>query len=185
VAAMAARSGKDPIEVLYDLMLERNGRELLMYVLMNFSGGDLSAVREMLINSQSILGLSDGGAHYAHICDASAPTYMLTHWARDRTRGERLPIEFVVRKQTSLPAAVFGLGDRGVLAPGMRADINVIDLDALSLEAPMMVHDLPSGAGRLTQGAHGYVATLVAGEAVRDNDVDTGARPGRLVRGAR
>jgi len=116
---------------------------------------------------------------------ASAPTYMLTHWARDRTRGERLPLEFVISKQTSLPAAVFGLGDRGILAPGMRADINLIDLDALSLEAPTMIHDLPSGAGRLTQGAHGYVATFVAGQAVRENDVDTGERPGRLVRGAR
>jgi N-acyl-D-amino-acid deacylase len=185
VAAIAARSGRPAIEVLYDLMLERDGQELLMYVLMNFAGGDLSAVREMLVNSQSILGLSDGGAHYAHICDASAPTYMLTHWVRDRTRGERLPLEFVISKQTSLPAAVFGLGDRGTLAPGMRADINLIDLDALSLEAPTMVHDLPSGAGRLTQGAHGYVATFVAGQAVRENDVDTGERPGRLVRGAR
>ena len=119
------------------------------------------------------------------ICDGSNPTFMLTHWARDRSRGETLPLEWVVKKQTLDTASLYGLGDRGVLRPGMRADVNVIDHDALTLYSPRMAHDLPAGGRRLLQSADGYDFTLVNGVVTRENGADTGARPGRLIRGAR
>jgi N-acyl-D-aspartate/D-glutamate deacylase len=183
VAELARRQGRDPLDVLYDMLLRHDGRELLMYVLMNYGEGDLSACREMLLNPQSVLGLSDGGAHYAHICDASASTFLLTHWARDRARGERLPLELVVQKQTSATADLFGLHDRGRLVVGAKADVNVIDFDNLSLRLPEMVHDLPTGAGRLMQEADGYLATVLSGQVIREGTADTGLRPGRVIRG--
>ena len=131
------------------------------------------------------LGLGDGGAHCGAICDASIETYMLTHWVRDRSRGERLPLELVVRKMTSDTASLYGLGDRGEITPGKKADLNVIDLDALTLRRPEMHYDLPGGARRLLQRAEGYDATIVSGEVVLRNGEDTGARPGALLRGAR
>ena len=170
---------------MYDLLLGDDGRVLLMHALLGYSYGNLDDMREMILHPNAALGLSDGGAHCGAICDASIPTFMLTHWARDRARGERLPLELVVQKQSRDTARLYGLGDRGVVAPGYRADLNVIDFDALSLALPQLVHDLPGGARRLVQRADGYVATYVAGEQTWANGEDTGARPGRLVRGAR
>jgi N-acyl-D-aspartate/D-glutamate deacylase len=139
----------------------------------------------MVLHPTSALGLGDGGAHVGAICDASIETYMLTHWVRDRTRGERLPVELVVRKMTSDTATLYGLGDRGTLQPGMKGDVNVIDLDRLQLHRPEMVYDLPGGARRLLQRATGYTATIVSGEVVMRDGEPTGALPGRLLRGAR
>jgi N-acyl-D-aspartate/D-glutamate deacylase len=185
VAAIAEREGRPAKEVLYDLMLAHDGRELLMFALLGYSHGDLDDMREMILHPNAALGLSDGGAHCGVICDASIPTFMLTHWARDRDRGERLPLELVVSKMTRDTARLYGLGDRGVLAPGFRADLNLIDLDGLQLRLPELVFDLPGDARRLIQKADGYVATMVGGEVTLEHGEDTGARPGRLVRGAR
>ena len=137
------------------------------------------------LDPRSALGLSDGGAHCGLICDASYPTFLLTHWARDRHRGPKFDLEYVVRKQTLDTATLFGLSDRGVIQVGKKADINVIDIDALTLELPKMVYDLPAGGRRLIQGAKGYDATVVSGAVTRRDSVDTGARPGRLIRGVR
>jgi N-acyl-D-aspartate/D-glutamate deacylase len=139
----------------------------------------------MLLAPHTVTGLSDAGAHVNLISDCSASTFHLTHWARDRSAGERLPIELLVHKLTGANAALYGFADRGVLAPGMRADVNVIDFDALKIHAPELRHDLPADSSRILQGASGYVATLVAGTVTREDDTDTGARPGRLVRGGR
>ncbi|HEY8216877.1 MAG TPA: amidohydrolase family protein [Acidimicrobiia bacterium] len=184
IAALAQRAGRDPVEYLYDLLLEQDGRELLLRPLLGYSNFTQDPIREMILHPASALGLGDGGAHVGAICDASIETYMLTHWVRDRARGERLPVELVIRKMTSDTASLYGLGDRGVLAPGYRADLNVIDLDGLELHRPEMVYDLPGGARRLMQTADGYDATIVAGQVVMREGADTGARPGRLVRGA-
>jgi N-acyl-D-amino-acid deacylase len=132
-----------------------------------------------------VVGLSDGGAHCSMICDASYPTFLLTHWARDRHRGAKLSLEYVIRKQSHDTAQLFGLSDRGVIDVGKRADVNVIDMNTLTLHAPRMAHDLPAGGHRLVQGASGYTVTIVNGVVTRRDGVDTGARPGRLVRGAR
>jgi N-acyl-D-aspartate/D-glutamate deacylase len=139
----------------------------------------------MLLHPAGVLGLSDGGAHCGMICDASYPTFLLTHWARDRHRGDKLSLEYVIRKQSRDTAHLFGLTDRGTIEPGKKADINVIDLNALTLHPAAMAFDLPAGGNRILQGASGYAATIVSGTVTRRNDVDTGARPGRLVRGAR
>lgn len=181
IAGIAEASGRDPWEVLYDCVA---AGELLLGAFTNYASGSQDHLREMLDDPDTVLGLSDGGAHVRFICDASSPTYMLTHWTRDRTRGERLPIEAVVHKQTAATAAVVGLTDRGVIEVGKRADLNVIDLDRLRLHPPRPVDDLPAGGRRILQGATGYVATIVNGVVTRRGDVDTGARPGRLVRAA-
>jgi N-acyl-D-aspartate/D-glutamate deacylase len=185
VAAIAARQGRDDEDVLYDLMLEHDGRELLMMALLGYSHGNLEAIKDMLLHPNTALGLSDGGAHCGVICDASTPTTMLTHFVRDRSAGERIPLEVAVRKMTSDTARLYGLGDRGVLAPGYKADVNVIDFDRLNLRLPELVIDLPGGARRLVQRADGYVATVVSGDVTFRDGEPTGARPGRLVRGAR
>jgi len=139
----------------------------------------------MLLHPRTVLGLSDGGAHCGIICDASMPTFMLTHWTRDRKRGEKLPLEAVVAGQTRRTAELYGMTDRGQLAPGLLADVNVIDYDRLRLSPPRMVFDLPASGRRLVQSAEGYVATLKRGEPIFESGEPTGALPGTLLRGAR
>ena len=170
---------------MYDLMLESDGTAMLMLPFFNYVEGNHDAIHEMMTHPAAVSGLSDGGAHCGLICDASYPTFLLTHWARDRKRGPRFPLEYVVRKQTLDTASLFGLNDRGVLAVGKKADVNVIDLDALTLEVPRMAYDLPAGGRRLIQGASGYDATVVSGVITRRHGLDTGARPGTLLRGVR
>lgn len=182
IAAMAARSGVDADEVLYDQLLESEGREFLYRPLLGYSDGNFDPIYDMLVHPSTALGLSDGGAHCGVICDASMPTTMLTHWVRDRSRGQRLSLEGAVRKMTSDTAALFGFTDRGAIKVGMKADINVIDHARLTLHRPEMVFDLPAGARRLVQRASGYVATIVSGQIIRRNDEATGAMPGQLVR---
>ncbi len=182
VKALAAAAGVEPLEMAYDLLNENGGDAFLMFPTLNYVDGNHDAIHEMLTHPSAISALSDGGAHVRMICDASIPTYMLTHWARDRARGPRISVEEAVRLQTSATAEVIGLDDRGIIEPGRRADINVIDFDRLRLNFPHSVADLPAGGSRLLQSADGYVATVVAGEITRRDGVDTGARPGRLVR---
>ena len=184
VAAIAAREHREAEAVLYDLMLRHDGRELLFFPILNYAGCTAEPLREMILHPRSVLGLGDGGAHCGIVCDASMTTFMLTHWVRDRRRGPRIPLETAVRALTRDPAALYGLDDRGAIRPGLRADLNLIDLDRLQLRLPEMVFDLPTGARRLVQRADGYVATLVAGQVVMREGAPTGRLPGRLVRGA-
>jgi len=181
--AIADREGRDIEDVAYDAMLANDGKELLLYPLLNFAGGSYDALYEMMTDPITVQGLGDGGAHCGIVCDASMTTYMLSHWVRDRSRGPRLELEAAVKRLTADPAALYGLGDRGVLAPGMRADVNVIDFDNVGIERPEMVFDLPAGAGRMIQRSTGYVATVVAGESVVESGEVTGALPGGVVRG--
>jgi N-acyl-D-aspartate/D-glutamate deacylase len=182
---IAAAAGRTPLSVAYDAMLEDDGRGLLYVPILNYANGNLDATREMLLHPRAASGLGDGGAHCGIICDASQPTFMLTHWTRDRTRGERLPLEWMVKKQTHDTARLYGLGDRGTLEVGAMADVNVIDYDNLQLTNPRVAADLPAGGKRLLQGAVGYVETIKSGVTTFEGGVDTGARPGSLVRGAR
>ncbi|HEU5057940.1 MAG TPA: amidohydrolase family protein [Kofleriaceae bacterium] len=180
LAARAAQTGRPVLDCVYDALLEDDGRALLYFPIYNYGGLDLAAVREMLGHPRALVGLGDAGAHVGTVCDASMPTFLLTHWARDRGHG--LPIEKVVKMQARDTARFVGLADRGTLEPGMRADINVVDLERLALGRPVMQRDLPAGGRRLVQRASGYLATLVAGEVVAEAGALTGARPGRLVR---
>jgi N-acyl-D-aspartate/D-glutamate deacylase len=181
IAAIAAKGNRSPQEVAYDYLTERLDN-LLFLPVVNYAQGDHEMVREMITDPGTLLGLSDGGAHCGAIVDASMPSFMLTHWGRDRKRGPGLPLPQLVKMQTSETADFFGFTDRGRLAPGLRADVNLIDFDNLRLHQPEVVHDLPAGGRRLVQRADGYRATLVAGTPVFENGEETGARPGRLVR---
>ncbi|KRB70650.1 N-acyl-D-amino-acid deacylase family protein [Noviherbaspirillum sp. Root189] len=183
ISQIAAAGNRDELEVVYDLLLERDGRALMLMPFANYAYGSLDPTREMLSDAHSIIGLGDGGAHVGAICDASFTTYLLTHWGRDRQAG-RFDLPRLVRKLTSETAAAVGLFDRGIIAPGMKADLNVIDFPVLAAEAPYIAFDLPAGGKRLLQGAHGYVATIVSGVPVYRNGASTGHLPGRLVRGA-
>jgi N-acyl-D-aspartate/D-glutamate deacylase len=183
VQAQAQAKGCSPEEFAYDTMMERDGKGMLYLPLLGYSGGDFEALREMMLHPHAVFGLSDGGAHCGLICDASMPSYLLTHWARDRQRGQRIPIEQLVHNQTSRTANFYGLCDRGMIAPGMKADINLIDFDALTIHPPEMVYDLPAQAKRLVQRVDGYRMTICNGEPIFENGVETGARPGKLVRG--
>jgi N-acyl-D-amino-acid deacylase len=185
LGARAEALGVSPLELFYDLMLDRDGLAMFVVPFFNYCHGDHDAIYEMLTHPATVPGLGDGGAHLATICDASMPTYQLSHWVRGRTRGPKLSLEAAVKMQTHDTAELYGLGDRGTLEAGKKADLNVIDLDRLRLEMPRSVRDLPAGGSRLLQDAVGYVATIVSGEVTRRNDRDTGVRPGRLVRGAR
>jgi N-acyl-D-aspartate/D-glutamate deacylase len=183
MAAEAARRGVTPQELVYDRLLEQDGHALLYRPFLNYSGGSLDAVREMLLHEHSVPGLGDAGAHCGLICDGSFPTYLLAHWGRGRTRGERIPIETLVKGQTADTAALVGLHDRGRIAPGLKADLNLIDFARLGVRPPEIVHDLPAGGKRLVQRATGYVATVCSGAVTFEDGESTGALPGQLVRG--
>lgn len=182
--AEAQAKGMNTLDVLYDAMLEDDGHALLYFPLYNFTGVNLDAVHTMLTHPLSLPGLSDGGAHVGTVCDASFPTFMLSHWGRDRAKG-RIPIETLVKMQTHDTAQFVGMHDRGVVAVGKKADLNVIDLPKLRLRSPVMQHDLPAGGRRLMQYADGYRATLVSGRVIARDGALTDERPGRLVRGGR
>jgi N-acyl-D-aspartate/D-glutamate deacylase len=183
VAAIARREGRAPQEVAYDYMLEDG--QYLYFPVVNYVVGDHEPIREMLNDPACLLGLSDGGAHCTSIVDAGTPTFMLTHWNRDRSRGPRLPVEMLVKRQTSETADFFGLSDRGRLAPGLRADVNVIDFNRLQVRKPELVHDMPANGRRFIQRVEGYEATLVAGTPIFQRGEHTGALPGKLVRAGR
>jgi N-acyl-D-aspartate/D-glutamate deacylase len=180
VEAIAARTGQSPDEVAYDYMLEDG--QYLYFPVVNYVTGDHEPIREMLNDPACLLGLSDGGAHCTSIVDAGVPSYMLSHWGRDRSRGPRLPVEMLVKRQTSETADFFGLSDRGRLAPGLRADVNVIDLPRLRMQKPELIHDMPANGRRFVQRVEGYEATLVAGVPIFEHGEHTGAMPGKLVR---
>ena len=185
VLGRSLEAGVEAVELAYDTLLSRDGKELMLFPLANFSDGNHDALREMNLAEGTLPGLSDGGAHCGVICDASFPTYMLTHWARDRVRGERLPLEYLVQRQCRDTARQVGLEDRGTLERGMIADVNVIDFDRLKLRPPEMVHDLPAGGRRLVQRADGYIATIKSGEVIFREGEATGLHPGQLLRGPR
>ncbi len=185
IGALARRQGRDPWEVAYDTLLDADGREFLLLPLLNYGGDSYDGLAEMMADPTTVQGLGDGGAHVGLVCDASMTTYLITHWTRDRSRGSRLSLESAVRRLTGDPAALYGLGDRGLIEPGRKADLNLLDHGGLRLLHPEQVTDLPGGAGRLIQRSEGYVATLVSGEEVVAAGELTDARPGRLVRGPR
>jgi N-acyl-D-aspartate/D-glutamate deacylase len=182
VAARARAAGREVWEFAYDLLLEDDGRELLLFPLLNYGNGSYDALHELMSSPLTVQGLGDGGAHCSLVCDASMTTYLVSHWTRDRTRGPKLPLEHAVRRITGDAAALYGFSDRGVLAPGRKADLNLIDHGRIGLRRPELVHDLPAGAGRLVQQATGYVATVVSGQVTMAEGEATGARPGRLAR---
>jgi N-acyl-D-aspartate/D-glutamate deacylase len=182
-AAVAAARGVSPFEVVYDWMMADGGNGIIYFPIFNYAYHDFSHLHQLLQHPSTMISLGDGGAHVGYITDAGLPTFMLTHWTRDRSRGPTLPLEDIVRRQTSHTASVYGLHDRGVLRAGLKADINIIDYAHLSCDAPYMAYDLPAGGKRLLQKARGYVATLVAGQPIYENGEPTGALPGALVRG--
>ena len=182
VAAMAQRTGQNPLDIIYDLMLEKNGKAILYYPSFNYSYENLDHLHQLLQHDNTVNSLSDGGAHCGYICDVSMPTFMLSYWARDRQRGPQLSLEWLVKRQTLDTARVYGLHDRGTLQDGKKADINIIDPQSLRLYSPEMIYDLPAGGRRLVQRADGYIATIVNGEPIFENGKETGALPGKLLR---
>ncbi len=182
VAARAAREGRSPDEVAYDLLMERDGKGILYLPVTNYAAGNLDVVEEMLAAPNSLIGLGDGGAHVGIMCDATATSYTLTHWTRDRRRGALFPVAWGIKRLTADNAIEMGLRDRGLLRPGLKADINVLDYDNMRLRRPEIAYDLPAGGKRLVQRTDGFDATIVSGEIVYRNGEATGALPGRLVR---
>jgi N-acyl-D-aspartate/D-glutamate deacylase len=185
VLARATRSGVDAKELVYDLMLGDGGEALLYWPILNYADGSLDAAAELIAHPFTVPGLSDGGAHVGTICDASFPTTLLSYWGRDRPRGTTFEPEWLVQQQCRATAETVGLLDRGIVAPGFRADLNVIDFEHLGMHAPRLVFDLPAGGKRLMQRSTGYLHTFVGGVEVCRDGASTGATPGRLVRGAR
>ncbi len=183
IKALAEASGQAPDAVVYDMLMENDGRGYIYLPLLNYTEFSFDHIEAMMHDPNTVLSLSDGGAHCGVICDASFPTYMLTHWVRDRKRGPTLPLEKVVSMQTRDTARLYGLNDRGVLAVGMKGDLNVIDFERLAIQAPEMVFDLPADGRRMIQRAEGYVATIVSGVVTWENGEATGAMPGKLIRG--
>jgi N-acyl-D-aspartate/D-glutamate deacylase len=179
----ARRAGKTPQEVAYDTLLERDGREVIYMPLATSKNLSFDGIRPNLLNPATVLSLSDGGAHCGIICDAGMPTFLLTHWVRDRQRGERIPLEIAVKRQTRDTARLYGLLDRGMLKPGMKADVNIIDFEQLRLHAPEMIFDLPANGRRFVQRVDGYRYTIVSGEVSYENGDPTGAMPGKMIRG--
>jgi N-acyl-D-aspartate/D-glutamate deacylase len=184
-AGVAEREGRTPQEVVLEWLIEDDGKAFMFSPLGNYHGHDHEAIREMLEHPATIPGAGDGGAHCGLICDASFPTYMITHWTRDRTRGPKIPIERAVQLQTSATADAYGMSDRGRLTPGMIADVNVIDYEALHLHPPHMVNDLPAGGRRLLQNVDGYLHTIKRGQVTFTDGVATGERPGVVLRSGR
>jgi N-acyl-D-amino-acid deacylase len=182
IAARAAARGVTPMEEAYDRLLDDDGHAMLLVAMANFENNSLDTVGNLMRRDDVVLGLGDGGAHYGMICDASFPTFLLAHWARDRETN-RFTVPEAIRQLTSVPARVAGFADRGRIAVGYKADLNVIDHAALRLHKPVITHDLPAGGRRLDQTADGYVMTMVSGEIIAENGMPTDARPGRLVRG--
>jgi N-acyl-D-aspartate/D-glutamate deacylase len=185
IAARAQREGRSPEEVAYDLLVEGDGRNMLYLPVTNYASGNLDVVAEMLAAPNTLVGLGDGGAHVGIMCDATATSYTLTHWTRDRGRGSLFPVAWAVKRLTSDNAREMGLSDRGVLKPGLKADLNVLDYDNMRLRRPEVVYDLPAGGKRLIQRTEGFDATVVSGETVYRHGEPTGALPGRLVRAGR
>ncbi|MGQ2998021.1 N-acyl-D-amino-acid deacylase family protein [Variovorax sp.] len=183
VAAIAQRDGRTPLEVVYDMLMDLDGKGIVYFPSFNYAYNDLSQLHAELQHPRTMMSLADGGAHCGYICDVSMPTYMLTHWARDRSRGPTLPLELMVQRQTRDTARIYGLEDRGLLQPGYLADINIIDFDRLRIPPPYVAFDLPAGGRRLVQTAEGYRATLKAGQTIMENGERTGALPGKLMRG--
>lgn len=183
VAAIAKAQGRDPQDLLYDWLLEDDGQALLLFPLHNYTEFSLDNCREMMTHPATLFGLADGGAHVGTICDGSMPTTMLEYWTRDRTRGELLDLAWTIKELSLSPAQAMGLHDRGQLAQGFKADINIIDYENLHIHAPRMHFDLPTGARRLKQTADGYKATICSGKIIYENGKATGALPGKLIRG--
>jgi N-acyl-D-aspartate/D-glutamate deacylase len=184
IAARAGRLGVHPAELLYDLMLGNDGEALLYWPVLNYANGNLDAAADLMAHPFTVPGLSDGGAHVGTICDASFPTTLLSYWGRDRSHGTRFEPEWLVQQQCRATAETVGLLDRGILAPGYKADVNVIDFERLGMSAPRLVFDLPAGGKRLLQQSSGYLHTFVSGVEVCTDGESTGATPGHLVRGA-
>jgi N-acyl-D-aspartate/D-glutamate deacylase len=184
IATIAERTGRPPEEVCLDHLVSNDGHAMIYVPALNYADGDLEPARTMLRHKDCVPGLSDGGAHVGMICDGSFPTTLIAYWTRDRTRGPRLPLADIFRLQARETARAVGLHDRGIIAPGYRADLNVIDYERLALHPPQVVYDLPAGGRRLLQRASGYAATVVAGEITYRDGEAAGALPGRLLRGA-
>ncbi len=182
-AAIAQARGISPFEVLYEWLMAENGEGIVYFPIFNYSYHDFSHLHQLLQHPSTMISLGDGGAHVGYISDAALPTFMLTHWTRDRSRGPTLALEDIVRRQTSHTASVYGLHDRGLLQVGKKADVNIIDYERLACEAPYMAYDLPAGGKRLLQKARGYLATLVSGQPIYEGGEPTGALPGALIRG--
>ncbi len=183
IASIAQRDGRSPLEVAYDMLMAQDGKGIIYFPSFNYAYNDLSQLHTQLQHPRTMMSLADGGAHCGYICDVSMPTYMLTHWARDRKRGPTLPLELMVRRQTHDTSKIYSLNDRGLLKPGYLADVNIIDFDRLHIPPPYVAFDLPAGGRRLVQTASGYRATIKSGETIMENGERTGALPGKLMRG--